>query len=85
MEDLSKYGITAMRESENPLNRQIGGSHYKDMKIQPIEFITANNIPFCEANAIKYLCRWRNKGGRQDLEKAKHYIELLIQLEFEID
>lgn len=66
----------------NPLADQIGGSHYKDFAIQPIEFIHANNIPFCEANAIKYLCRWRNKGGRTDLEKAKHYIELLIQLEY---
>lgn len=66
----------------NPLQTQVGGSHYKDLKIQPIEFIHANNIPFCEANAIKYLCRWRNKNGRQDLEKAKHYIDLLIELEY---
>lgn len=66
----------------NPLQTQVGGNHYKDLKIQPIEFIHANNIPFCEANAIKYLCRWRNKNGRQDLEKAKHYIDLLIELEY---
>ena len=66
----------------NPLSTQVGGSHYKNLKIQPVEFIHANNIPFCEANAIKYLCRWREKNGRQDLEKAKHYIELLIELEY---
>lgn len=72
-----------MEAQENsPLQTQVGGSHYKDLKIQPIEFIHANNIPFCEANAIKYLCRWRNKNGRQDLEKAKHYIDLLIELEY---
>lgn len=71
-----------METTDNPLSTQIGGSHYKDLKIQPIEFIHANNIPFCEANAIKYLCRWRNKNGRQDLEKARHYIDLLIQMEF---
>ena len=65
----------------NPLETQVGGNHYKDLKIQPIEFIHANNIPFCEANAIKYLCRWRNKNGKQDLLKARHYIDLLIQLE----
>lgn len=65
----------------NPLETQVGGNHYKDLKIQPIEFIHANNIPFCEANAIKYLCRWRNKNGVQDLLKAKHYIDLLISLE----
>lgn len=70
-------------QESNPLNTQVGGSHYKDCKIQPIEFIHANNIPFCEANAIKYLCRHRNKNGKQDLEKAKHYIDLLIKLEYE--
>lgn len=69
-------------QANNPLESQIGGTHYKDLKIQPIEFIHANNIPFCEANAIKYLCRWRQKNGRQDLEKARHYIDLLIKLEY---
>ena len=68
--------------ANNPLESQVGGTHYKDLKIQPIEFIHANNIPFCEANAIKYLCRWRQKNGRQDLEKARHYIDLLIKLEY---
>lgn len=63
------------------LQVQVGGGHYKDLAIQPVEFIHANNIPFCEANAIKYLCRWKQKNGIQDLEKAKHYIDLLIQLE----
>ncbi len=63
------------------LDKQVDGDHYKNLPIQPIEFIHANNIPFCEANAIKYLCRWRNKNGLADLEKAKHYIELLIELE----
>ena len=69
-------------EKNNPLQTQVGGTHYKDLKIQPIEFIHANNIPFCEANAIKYLCRWRNKNGKQDLLKARHYIDLLIELEY---
>lgn len=63
------------------LDRQEGGSHYKNLPIQPIEFIHANSIPFCEANAIKYLCRWRSKNGVADLEKARHYIDLLIELE----
>ena len=69
-------------EKNNPLQTQVGGTHYKDYKIQPLEFIHANNIPFCEANAIKYLCRWRNKNGKQDLLKARHYIDLLIELEY---
>jgi hypothetical protein len=65
----------------NALDIQVAGDHYKAMPIQPVEFIHANNIPYCEANAIKYLCRWRKKGGIADLEKAKHYIELLIEME----
>ena len=69
-------------QTDNPLETQVGGNHYKDLKIQPIEFIHANNIPFCEANAIKYLCRWRNKNGIEDLKKARHYIDLLIELEY---
>ena len=65
----------------NPLSKQIDGGHYKDLKIQPIEYIHANNIPFAEGCAIKYLTRWRSKGGIKDLEKAKHFIDLLIELE----
>ena len=67
--------------SSNPLDTQVGGSHYKNMKIQPIEFCHVNNIPYLEATAIKYLCRWRDKDGLQDLHKAKHFIEVLIALE----
>jgi hypothetical protein len=58
--------------------KQVGGSHYKKYKIQPVEFIVKNNIGFCEGNIIKYVLRFKEKGGVQDLEKAKHYIELLI-------
>ncbi len=65
----------------NALDKQVAGDHYKKLKIQPIEFIHANNIPFAEGCAIKYLTRWRDKGGIADLEKAKHFIELLIELE----
>lgn len=65
----------------NALDVQVGGSHYKECPIQPIEFIHANNLPFAEGNVIKYITRWRSKNGIKDLEKAKHYIELLIELE----
>ncbi len=58
--------------------KQVGGSHYKKYKIQPVEFIVKNNIGFCEGNVIKYVLRFKDKGGIADLEKAKHYIELLI-------
>lgn len=72
--DMPNWAVSSM-------DKQIGGSHYKSMKIQPVEFITANNIGFCEGNAIKYICRHKSKGGIEDLEKAKHYIEILIEQE----
>lgn len=67
--------------SASPLARQVDGGHYKDLKIQPLEYIHANGIPFAEGCVIKYVSRWRTKGGIKDLEKAKHFIELLIELE----
>ncbi len=63
------------------LNTQVAGDHYKALKIQPIEYIHANSIPFAEGSVIKYVTRWRDKGGLADLEKAKHFLELLIELE----
>lgn len=63
----------------NPLFEQVGGSHYKNMKIQPVEFILANNMGFCEGNIIKYVCRYAQKGGVEDLEKVIHYANILIK------
>jgi hypothetical protein len=63
------------------LDVQIGGGHYKSYAIQPVEFIHKNKIPYIEGCAIKYLCRWREKGGIEDLKKVKHYIDLLIEME----
>jgi len=60
-------------------DKQVGGKHYQQFVIQPVEFCYKNNIPYLEATAIKYLCRWREKNGIEDLEKAKHYIDLLIE------
>jgi hypothetical protein len=68
---------------EKPTSNQIGGNHYKDCKIQPTEFIYANNIPFIEGNIIKYIVRHRSKNGIEDLKKARHYIDLLIEFEYE--
>lgn len=67
---------------DNPLNTQVGGNHYKDLAIQPAEFVMANKIPWAEGNAIKYIVRHRNKNGREDLEKAKHYIDMIIAREY---
>lgn len=67
---------------EKALDTQIGGNHYKDLKIQPIEYIMANNLNYCQGNAIKYVTRYKAKNGLEDLKKAIHNIEILIQLEY---
>lgn len=74
--------ISFEEDSDNPMDKQIGGNHYKDMAIQPVEFCMKNNLNFCVSSAIKYLCRYKNKNGKQDLEKARHFIDLLIQMEY---
>jgi hypothetical protein len=56
-------------------------SLYRDFAIQPVEFCQKNRLGWCESNVVKYVCRWRNKNGLEDLKKAKHYIDLLIELE----
>lgn len=63
------------------LDVQVGGDHYKKLKIQPVEYMHANGIPFIEGCIIKYASRWRDKGGIADLEKIKHFAQLLIDLE----
>jgi len=63
---------------------QIGGTHYKDLKIQPIDYILGNQLGYCEANVVKYVSRWQSKGGIDDLRKAKHYIDFLIDHETKI-
>jgi hypothetical protein len=63
------------------LKEQIGGDHYRSREIQPIEFILANNMGFCEGSVVKYVTRWQDKGGVEDLRKAKHYLEFLLEKE----
>ena len=60
---------------------QVGGGHYKDLAIQPAEFIHKNGIGYLEGAVIKYVSRWRNKNGLEDLKKARHYLDLLIEME----
>jgi len=60
---------------------QIGGTHYQTMPIQPVEYIQKNKIPFMEGNVVKYVSRWRDKGGVEDLKKARHYLDMLIAFE----
>lgn len=67
--------------TDSALSRQHGGDHYKKYKIQPVEYAMANNLNYCQANAIKYTTRYKDKGGIEDLRKAIHNLEILIELE----
>ena len=63
-------------------NKQIGGTHYRKMKIQPSKFVIENKLLFPEGNVIKYICRHPYKDGKQDLEKAKHFIDMIIERDY---
>lgn len=77
--DRPASGTTGAR---NALETQVGGDHYRNGGIQPVEYIESNKLGFCEGNVIKYITRHQHKGGRQDLEKARHYIDLLIEIRY---
>lgn len=62
-------------------HKQVGGDHY-DMPIPPVEYIYKNKLGFMEGNVVKYVSRHKQKNGKQDLEKAKHYIDMLIEMEY---
>ncbi len=66
------------------LEKQVGGKHYSSMKIQPAEFINENKLLFAEGNAIKYICRHSMKGKRQDIEKAIHYLEMILERDYDV-
>ena len=63
-------------------DKQIGGTHYRKMKIQPSKFVIENELLFPEGNVIKYVCRHKYKGGKEDLKKAKHYIEMIEERDY---
>lgn len=63
------------------LDKQVGGDHYKKLAIQPIEYCERNGLSACESSIVKYITRWRLKGGTEDLEKIKHYCDILIEQE----
>lgn len=65
-----------------PSDNQVGGKHYTNMPIEPVEFCMRNGLDFCQASIIKYVCRFREKNGIEDLNKAKHYIDILINSEY---
>ena len=65
--------------------KQIGGQHYLKYKIQPSEFVIENRLLYPEGNVIKYILRHQNKGGKEDLEKAKHFIDMIIERDYKIE
>ena len=67
-----------MFEEAFPQERQVGGSHYKNFCIQQYEFISKNNLSFFQGNVVKYVCRYKDKNGIEDLKKIIHYCELEI-------
>ena len=90
---MSDYGICIYRSEwdtkkrrkekvKNALDTQVGGGHYKDLAIQPVEYCMKNNLNYCQANIVKYATRYKDKNGLEDLKKIKHYVDLIIELEY---
>lgn len=74
--------VMAEERDKSPLDVQVGGDHYKKYKIQPGEFAHANKLDFFQGSIVKYVTRFRDKNGKEDLAKAKHFLDLLISLEY---
>lgn len=66
------------------LDTQVGGGHYKDLAIQPIEYTVKNNLSFLQGNVIKYITRYKDKNGVEDLKKVKHYVDFILEFEYEV-
>lgn len=92
-QDAVEYGLTGapvntqqdpadQPDPETPLHTQVGGDHYRSCGVQPLDYIYANQLGPCEANVLKYITRHRQKNGQQDIEKAIHYLQLLLQYEY---
>jgi hypothetical protein len=73
------YPPSVDKADKKILGTQVGGSHYTDCAIQPIEYIWANKLGFSEGNIVKYVTRWKSKGGIKDLKKAHHHLALMIE------
>ena len=84
-EDLHSYIKRRQKEldEQEATSKQVGGDHYKDCKIQPVEYIVGNDLTFLEGNIIKYVTRHRRKGeGKKDIEKVIHYAEMILEMEY---
>lgn len=86
LEGLEEFFVVKSPEEEekkSALDVQEGGGHYKSKGIQPVEYAYRNNLGFIESNVVKYVSRWKEKNGIQDLKKARHYLDILIEFEEE--
>ena len=81
-DDITPYDIDPPKKSTSALDKQVSGNHYKDCGIQPIEYIHANGLSYLEGNVIKYTTRHSKKNGKADIEKAIHYLELILEMEY---
>jgi hypothetical protein len=75
---MNEYQMKSANAKLSANTKQVGGNHYQTT-IQPWDFIIANNLGYLEGNVVKYVSRWKDKGGVQDLEKARHYLDKLIE------
>lgn len=66
----------------SPLKHQVAGSHYKQLKIQPVEYINANDLDFLQGNVVKYITRHKNKGRAEDVRKALHFCQLILDMQY---
>lgn len=84
---LKKEAMQELKQqsAKSALDKQVGSNHYKLAGIQPIEYIHANNLSFCEGNVVKYITRHRNKNKEEDVHKALHYCQLILKLEYGLD
>lgn len=82
LELIKKSSVENETETPSALDKQVSGDHYKSCGIQPIEYIHANGLSYLEGNVIKYTTRHSKKNGRQDIEKAIHYLELILEMEY---
>ena len=82
-ENLLKKGTYKYEyEYGKPSDKQIGGSHYKDCVIQPVDYIVKNNLDFLEGNVVKYITRHKTKNGIEDIRKVIHYAELILEKKY---
>lgn len=82
MMDIKNYARAVESDQPSALATQVAGDHYKSVAIQPVQYIHANGIGFFEGNVIKYVTRHRAKNGAEDIKKAIHYLNLLLELEY---